>query len=114
AAPTCTAGRPRTPRGFVDRRARLERLPPRTMRLVPIDRLSQALVEQDRRRPAELAPDLRGVEKVATIVTGTVGNDRLQRRGPIGQFQDTVRDLLDRLFVARTDVVRFTDAAVHQ
>src|SRR5580658_5726250 len=58
-----------------------ERLPPAPVVGIPTGGLGDPLRQGDRRLPAELAPDLGGVEQVAAIVRWALRNDALQRCG---------------------------------
>ena len=55
------------------------------------------------------AADLGGVEEVAAVVAGPVGNDLLQRRGLAGRREHRVGDLLDARLDAAADVVGLAD-----
>src|SRR5688500_1484041 len=52
--------------------AALDRLPPLRVVAVPLDRRADGLLELVPRRPAELALDLRRVDRVAAVVAGAV------------------------------------------
>src|SRR3954469_16814338 len=54
-------------------RAGLDGAPPRLVPAVPLDGLAEAVPEPDRRRPAEAA-QLRTVDRVAAVMSGTVGD----------------------------------------
>src|SRR5437588_12576574 len=105
-------GAPLAPGSLLDRRAPLERLPPGAVVRVPADGLLEAAVEVDRRAPAELALDLRGVEEVAPVVPRPVGPERLQGARLVEECEDPVGELLDRRLEARPDVVGPADPAV--
>src|SRR5262245_1877657 len=99
------------PRGaFGDRCTVAQRLPPLPVGGIPVDRRGDAAVPVGRRRPAELAVDLRPVEDVATVVSGTVGHDRLQRLRLAEVVEDRVGDLLDAALDTRADVVGLAHA----
>src|ERR1700757_2794489 len=51
---------------------------PVAMLHVPARRRGEAVLERVARRPPELAADLRRVDRVAPVVTGTVGDERFQ------------------------------------
>src|SRR5688572_13677256 len=84
--------------------ARLQGLPPLRMRAVPLDGRRQRLGESVARRDAETS-DLRTIEGVPSIVTGTILHRRDQRVRLAGEAQDLPRqhDVLD--LVAAPDVV---------
>ena len=55
-------------------------LPPGPVRQVPLDGLREAGGEVVGRRPGELLPDLRRVDRVAPVVAGAVGDESLEVR----------------------------------
>src|SRR5579859_4345039 len=67
----------RAPGGLLHERTLLQRLPPGALRGVPLHRLAHPRTELDLGLPAELAPELRGVEEIAAVVPRTVRDDRL-------------------------------------
>src|SRR5581483_5492199 len=98
------------PGGLLHESAVLQRLPPAALSRVPVHRLAHSVGEVDVRFPAELAPQLGGVEQVAPVVPRAVRDDRLQRLRLPRQLEHRVGDLLDRLLDAAADVVRLADA----
>ena len=58
--------------------ARLDVLAPVAVLEVPAHGRAQAVLERVARRPAELAADLRRVDRVAAIVAGPIGHERLE------------------------------------
>jgi hypothetical protein len=59
--------------------ARLNLLAPGTVFDVPTHRVAQAVLERMPRRPPQLATDLAGIDRVAPIVSGAIGDERLER-----------------------------------
>src|SRR6266403_96677 len=100
-----------SPGGLLDERALLARLPPPAVGCVPIHRFAHPVLERDVRFPAELTPQLRGVEQVAAVVARAIGDDRLQAVRLSGEVEHRIGDLDDRLLDAAADVVRLADAA---
>ena len=88
-----------------------QRLPPVAVVGVPLHRVDQPLLPLDRGRPAELAPQLGGVEDVAAVVAGAVGHDRLERLRLAERGEDPVGDLHDGGLDAAADVVRLAHPA---
>src|SRR5471032_1689686 len=58
--------------------AGLDLLAPVAVLDVPARGGGDAVLERVARRPSELAPDLARVDRVAAVVTGTIGHERLQ------------------------------------
>src|SRR5262245_63843154 len=58
--------------------ARLDLFAPVAMLEIPADSLAQAGFEGVPRRPSQLTLDFRRVDRVAAIVTGTIGDERLE------------------------------------
>ena len=98
-------------RTFVHRRARPERLPPRVIRCVPTHGRGEPGVEVEGRRPPELIADLRPVERVAPVVAGPVGNDRLERRGSSSAVQHRFAICSTRPLDAGADAICLAETA---
>jgi hypothetical protein len=47
---------------------------PRSVRLIPFDRLPKTVRESDARLPAQFTSDLAAVERIAAVVTGAVAH----------------------------------------
>src|SRR5262245_54777665 len=71
--------------------AALDRLPPRSMRAIPGDRVGDTLLERPARRPAGGSQPA-GIERVATVVAGPVGHVPHQVARPPGEVEDDVGD----------------------
>src|SRR6185503_1830482 len=82
----------------------LDRPPPPLVVAVPRDSFREALFERLPRPPAERL-QLRGVERVAAIVAGTIGHRLDQRVGLADERQDPVRQVHVLDVVAAADVV---------
>src|SRR4030095_2105815 len=67
--------------------AGLERTPPRVVVAIPVHRGLQRRGEGVAGRPAEL-PELRAVQRVATVVAGSIGHRLNETLGLAGQSQD--------------------------
>src|SRR5262245_53321117 len=88
---------------------------------IPADRVAQAGLERGTRRPAERALGSRSVDRVAAIVTGTIGDERLEpvmadrsRLQLVEDVADAVDDLAIGPFVVAADVVFLASPPVLQ
>ncbi len=98
------------------------RLPPVTVFAVPLHSFRQAGLERLSRAPAQLAFDLRCIDRVATIMSRTIldeGHELASR--PVGRRHQLIEvvanggdDLLVGSLVAPSDVVRLAACAVFQ
>src|SRR5438874_5829363 len=73
---------------------------------VPPDGLANAQFERDGRQPSELPGELRMIQEVPPIVTGSVIDIRLEAPWLVEGVEYRVGDLLDAPLVAATDVER--------
>src|SRR6185436_13429834 len=101
--------------------SRLYALAPIAMLDVPPHRVAQAVFERMPRRPAELAADFRGIDRVAPIVPRPIGNECPQfattrRRWckSIDRVANPIDDLEVGAFVAAADIVLFAQPALCQ
>ncbi len=90
---------------------------------VPPDGLGDALLERRGWLPSELAADLGGIDGVATIVSGSVGDERdelavgdaiVARNEPVEHVADLVRNSQRRPLVLASHVVRFARYAAQR
>src|SRR5207245_2948069 len=107
--------------------------PPLFVVEIPMDGPADAAGKIDAAAAAELAFEFYRVDRVAVVVTGTIGHERDQRsagtarrcrtrrkargelcirdKGAIDQFADQADDIAVVLLVAAADIVGFSDAA---
>src|ERR1051325_6299567 len=88
---------------------------------VPRHRFPQAGFERMARRPPELAPNRRCVDRVAPIVSGTVRHEGLQtmrarhaRTELVDEIADAIPDFDVRPLVAAADIILFADAPLRR
>src|SRR5207249_2820947 len=86
----------------------LDGTPPGFVGPIPLDGRVQALLEGVRRRPARLAAQLRGIERVAEVVPGTVGDRPDERLGLAHAAEDLAREVAVRALVVGADVVHLS------
>src|ERR1043166_1488473 len=87
----------------------------------PTPRTPQAGLEAVTRRPSELSSDLRGVDGVAAIVAGAIGDERLERAPGracgmelVDRVADSIHDFDVGPLVAAADIVLFADAPARE
>lgn len=88
-----------------------DRFPPGAVFQVPTDRRFEPRGAVLTRLPTELVPQLAGVDRVAEVVAGTVGDKRdlLGMRSPIGTPLQPVHDVAQ--LADQVDVAKFVVAA---
>ena len=94
-------------------------MPPLAIVAVPLNGFSQARFERFRRPPAEFTCDLAGIDRVAGIVSGTIGDELDQtiartvpvRLNLVQQLADHPDDVDVAALVMSADCVRVTDRA---
>src|SRR5215207_1437027 len=87
--------------------------PPCLVVAVPRDRLRESCLEvAEARSPTELLAELRGIDRVAQVVSGTVG-DEVVGVGRLAELrEDELDDLLVVLLAVGADQVRLADATL--
>src|SRR5579862_9430487 len=64
---------------------------------IPLHGAAQPVLEAVARRPSELAADLRGVDRVASIVAGPIGHERLEPMRAVVAGTELVHEIADAI-----------------